>query len=132
MRIDKTTIAYHSIIWFACDVTGRVIIANSNEGAIPAFVAENSERAQLLADRLCGLISIDRQRTPSIDYDSLADKGFYCFANNDPFDGNLYQLCAKPTTPLVLDDLEKDLRELLSAQMLPIDLGDCNYFSISE
>ena len=132
MRIDEITISYHNIIWFACDVTGRLIVANSNEGSIPEFVAENLERAELLADRLCGLNSIDRQRTPPIDYNFLADKGFYCFVNDDPYDGYLYQLCAKPTTPLVLDDLEKDIRELLSAQMLPIDLADCNCFSITK
>lgn len=132
MYIDETTIAYHSIIWFACDVSGRVIVANSNEGDVPGFVAESLERAQLLADRLCGLKAIDRQRTPQIDYELFAKKGFYCFANNDPFDGKLYQLCAKPMIPLMLHDLEPDLYQLLSAQMLPINLSDCNDFYIEK
>ena len=132
MRISEYTMAYFSIIWFACDVTGRLIVANSDEGLVPEFVAENLERAELLANRLCGLNSIDRQRTPPIDYNFLADKGFYCFVNDDPYDSELYQLWAKPTTPLVLDDLEKDIRELLSAQMLPIDLADCNCFRITK
>lgn len=130
MRIDETTVAYHSIIWFACDVCGRIIIANSNEGSVPTFVSENLERAQMLANRLCGLNAIDRQRNPQIDYELLAKKGFYCAVNNDPFDGNLYQICAKPQLAITLNDLEEDIRKLLSEQTIMVDLSDCDHFYI--
>ncbi len=132
MRIDNNTIAYHNIIWFACDIAGHIVIANSNEGSIPEFVACDHDRAELLANKLCGLNAIDRERKPPIDYILLANRGFYCFANHDPFDGCRYTLCAKPQNPISIDALESDVRELLDSQRLPIDLSMCDYFCINE
>lgn len=131
MRIDNITAAYHSIIWFACDVAGHVVIANSNEGAIPEFVACDRDRAQLLADKLCGMDAIDRERK-MLDYDVLAGRGFYCFANIDPFDGKRYELCAKPQNPIVVEKLQTDVQELLYGQRLPVDFMTCDCFYINE
>ena len=129
MRIDEITSAYHSIIWFACDSAGHILLANSEEGAIPEFVASDRERTQQLAMQLCGIEAIDRNRALPIDYTALAARGFFCY-RNDPFEGRLYHLYAKPQTPITVDALEDDLRQLLLAQRLPIDLTVCDSFFI--
>ena len=132
MRISKETAAYHDIIWCAYDNDGRIIVANSNEGNLPEFAAENKERTQQLAVNLCGLNAIDRQRKPEIDYDLLASKGFYCFVNDDPYDGSIYRRCAKPQVPRFLDSLDEQTKQLLSLQKLPIDADTCERFFVNE
>ncbi len=130
MRIDNNTAAYHSIIWFARDLAGRIIVANSMEGAIPDFAAEDKERTEGLAQRLCGIKAIDRNRTPALDYKALASMGFYCFANSDPYEGNKYDLQATPEKPRLASSLDEELQRLLAPNALPIDAETCNSFRV--
>lgn len=106
------------------------MIANSNEGRIPAFAAESEERTQQLAAQLCGLDAIGRQRI--IDYDALASRGFYCFANDDPYDGREYRLRAKPNEPRRIDALDEPTRQMLLLHKLPIDAQSSEYFLIDD
>ncbi len=130
MEITKDTAAYHDIIWFACDVAGRIIMANSREGNIPTFVAMDENRTEQLVRTLCGLHAIDRQRSSPINYDLMAEKGYYCFVNDDPYDGELYRLYAKPKKPCTMDSLDDQTRQLLALQKLDIDSESCEFFLI--
>ena len=131
MRITKENASYHSIIWFACDTAGRILVAISNEGTIPEFVAEDENRTLLLADRLLGINAIGREETASVDCTALSAQGYYCFSCNDPYYGEVYSLVATPSIPIALTALDADIQDLLSKQMLPIDLSICDHFHVS-
>ena len=124
------TAAYHSIVWAACDNDGHIIVADSNEGNIPSFVSESAEDAELLAQRLCGIHAVDRNRKPPIDYDLLADKGFYCFINDDPYDGAVYRLRTKPRNPICIDDLDDEIQRILSKQKLNVTAEKADCFTV--
>lgn len=132
MRIDYQLKAYYDILWFACDLAGNIIVANSNEGNIPEFVEADRERTEWLAKKLCHYSAIDRQRSVPIDYHALAQMGFYCFANDDPYDGSLYRFRAKPQSPRLLDSLDEDVKQLLLLQRLPMDVAACDCFVIQN
>lgn len=121
MRITQDTAAYHSIIWFAVDDNGHIIVANSNEGAIPAFVREDEEKTELLAQKLLGIKAIDRSRNPELSEKSITDKGFYYFAVSDPYEDSVYRLIAKPDEPVKSNELDDGIRQLLLNQKIGIN-----------
>lgn len=122
-------IAYHSVLWFACDAADHIILANSMEGSVPSFVAEEKERTEKIASMLCNLKAVDRNRGAPIDYQELADKGYYCFLNDD-YDGECYSLYAEPTKPIYLYEFDDEVRQYLQKQKLPINVENTKSFTI--
>lgn len=132
MQMNYLEIAYHDVIWFACDTAGHIIAASSREGNVPDFVEKDKERAEKIAQRLMGVHAIDRCRVPPVDYAAWAQNGYFFFRGDDPYDGDLYLLCAKPEKALSLDDLDEDMRILLEKQILPINAKWVDQFSLAD
>ena len=129
-KITNATIAYHSVLWFAHDDAGNIIVADSCEGDIPGFVKSNLQNTEFLSQALCGINAIAHTRVPPIDYQKLADMGFYCFQGDD-YDGAVYHLRATPATPVCLDDLDPAVKQILNTQKIPINVNTCQQFRIS-
>ena len=127
MRINDNTIAYHSILWVAQDVAGHIIIALSNEGEIPAFVKENEEHTEQVARVFSDLCAVDRNR--QLDLDLLTGKGYFCYVNDDPYEGKRYHLIAKPENPVNICDLDEKMQILLQNQMLNFNAQSDDYFT---
>lgn len=130
MSIDNTTASYHSVIWATCENDGHIIIANSNEGELHEFVRNNSADAEFLSRRLCGISAVDRNRKFSVNHKCLADKGFYCFINDDPYDGTIYRLCAKPQNPVHIDNPDDETQRILGNQKISVNTEKTDYFKI--
>lgn len=130
MRITQDTAAYHSIIWFAIDNNGHIIVANSNEGAIPDFVSEDEEKAEFLAQELLGIKAVDRNRNPQISEKSVVEKGFYYFAVSDPYEDSVYRLIAMPDKPVNADEFDDVIRQILLGQKIGINADIADSFKI--
>ncbi len=130
MRITQDSAAYHSIIWFAVDDNGHIIVANSNEGAIPDFVSEDEEKTEFLAQKLLGIKAVDRNRNPQLSEKNIAEKGFYYFAVSDPYEDSVYRLIAKPGKPVNSDEFDDGIRQILLNQKIGINAETSVSFKI--
>ena len=69
MRIKDE--GYYNIIWFAIDVVGNVIVAQSLESEIPEFVKCDAEKTMTISEKLYCPRAIDREGKNLIDKESL-------------------------------------------------------------
>jgi len=129
MRITKEEISYNNILWFAIDYENNVILAQSFESEIPEFVSENVLKTEQLAELLCGVKAIDRNRIPAIDCDLMTEKGYYCFSCNDPYE-DTYRLYKTPPKPIKLYQLPRAAQDILIHQTLSISVAFVDSFSL--
>ncbi len=128
MQITKETAAYHSIIWFAVDSVGHIVMADSREGNIPSFASNNETITEALAQKLFCVKAVDRNR--NIAKENVAEKGFYFFAVDDPYESSSYRLIAKPQKPLLIGDLDDETKQILLGQKIDINAEETDTFTI--
>ena len=131
MKITDYTAAYCSIIWFAIDDSGRILVADSDEGEIPSFAKEDEARTQQISNIFLNSSAIRQKPQPAINFEELAAKGFYCF-RCDNYDGTTYHLCARPTHKLNFSELNGETQKLLQTQKVDFDIDNVNSFQIIE
>ncbi len=122
MRITDYEKEYSNILWFATDIGGNVIFAQSLESDVPEFVCRNKEKSERLAELLC-----DGNDGNISEY--LCSKGLYHYIADDPYE-SVYRRVQIPANPVKAESLTKEIKDLMSENVLMINAETCLSFEV--
>ena len=144
MRITRKCDEYFGMTWFAVDKRGRVIECTSGSyGYLPEFVCASKENARKLEDffentledtTIAKVVAKCKVFGPLklSDY-SLAKKGLYSFdANDGSRETTYYVKDVIPLNPLLITQLPKDIADILSNNLLDIDVEEVTTITVED
>lgn len=130
MRIKNE--GYYNIIWFAKDVCGNIIVAQSLESDIPEFIKSDAAKALMISEKLSCPRAIDREGKNLIDKEKMASLyGFYCYSADDPYESK-YRIVAIPQKPRKIDSMPDYIKKLLVDNLVPFDASLTECFKITN
>ena len=130
MRITSIIEGYMYILWFAKDAADNIIVAESLESEVPAFVKEDEGKTNLIAEKLGFPKAVDRNRPGSFDIRQFASQhGFYAYIGDDPYE-SIYSRISVPSKQTKYADLSPDSKALLKNNVVPFDAAATPSFEI--
>ena len=130
MRIKDE--GYYNIIWFAIDVVGNVIVAQSLESEIPEFVKCDAEKTMTISEKLYCPRAIDREGKNLIDKEKMSSLyGFYCYVADDPYE-SVYRIASIPSRSKNIAAMPEYIKEMLTDNLVPFDASITDRFKISN
>lgn len=138
-RYEEWELSTLDIEWYGVDKRGQIaVFCSGGEGNIPEFVCADRERVDFLIDFFGGLPTVSeceicfvpppKNPLPVQVAEEFAGRGLYYFDANDQsrsaenisVDREYYTKAAYPKTPLTVDGLPPDIREMLESNRLQV------------
>jgi len=142
MKYTEIDLQIEDIMWFGVDKNGIVFEATSGGCAnVPTFVIESKERTEQLKEYFLNLPEGNKESIFLTELDpdfpayseclNLTKNGLTCFDVSDE-DENSYKKIATSSSPLKFEMLPDNIKQILSANKLDIDVQTSNNLSVEH